>query len=145
MSPLRREIDAMLGCTARPGGFAAELKVRHDLAIFADHFPDNPILPGICLVQAVLLAGERHVNGERQSNGERQINGEHARNGRPLRITELKNIKFMAPVRPGAVVAIDGKVSTGEGGDIAIKARLSIEDRRCAEIYLVARSAEGES
>jgi 3-hydroxymyristoyl/3-hydroxydecanoyl-(acyl carrier protein) dehydratase len=120
MNPLRTEIGKMLKLEKREGGFGAELLVDAKLPIFPDHFPDQAILPGICLVQALLLAGAAHQ-------------------GVPeLRIRNLKNLKFMQPVRPGQCVSIDAQLTPLGDGEFALKAKLSVEDRRCAEISLVA-------
>jgi len=81
-------------------------------------------LPGICLVQAVLLAGAIQQEVEE------------------LRIRTLKTLKFMQPVRPGQRVSIDAQLTPVGDGDFAIKAKISVEDRRCAEMSLVA-TAEG--
>ena len=91
-------------------------------------FRIRPILPGICLVQAVLLAGAASQGLEE------------------LRIRVLKNLKFMQPVRPGQSVSIDAQMTPVGDGDFAIKAKLSVEDKRCAEVSLVAwpAPAEGE-
>ena len=123
MNPLRTEIARMLKVERREGGFEAMLTVDGKLPIFPDHFPDQAILPGICLVQAVLLAGAIG-----QEVGE-------------LRIRTLKNLKFMQPVRPGQCVSIEGQLTPVGDGDLAIKAKLSVEGRRCAEISLVASPA----
>jgi 3-hydroxyacyl-[acyl-carrier-protein] dehydratase len=49
--------------------------------IYQAHFPNNPITPGVCLIQAAVeLFGE--VKGEN------------------FRLKTLKNVKFMAPVNP---------------------------------------------
>ena len=119
----------MLNVEKREGGFAAVLAVDGKLPIFPDHFPDQAILPGICLVQAVLLAAAACQGVDE------------------LRIRTLKNLKFMQPVRPGHRVSIDAQLTAVGDGDCAIKAKLSVEDRRCAEISLVAWPAvpaEGE-
>jgi len=127
MNPLRTEIGKMLKLQPREGGFGAILVVDGKLKIFPDHFPDQAILPGICLVQAVLLAGAMHREVEE------------------LRIRTLKNLKFMQPVRPGQSVMIDAQMTPVGDGDFAIKAKLSVEERRCAEISLVAwPAAAGE-
>ena len=123
MNLLRQEIGNMLMFTSVDGGFGAELIVNPNLSVFADHFPDQPILPGICLVQAVLLAAAHH----------QQV--------ADLRVRTLKNLKFMQPVRPGQRVTIEGKISPVGDGDFAIKAKLSAENQRCAEISLVASPA----
>ena len=65
MNPLRTEIGKMLKLEQREGGFGAVLVVDGKLSIFPDHFPDQAILPGICLVQAVLLAGAARARGWR--------------------------------------------------------------------------------
>ncbi len=128
MNPLRTKIGKMLKLERREGGFGAVLAVDGKLPIFPDHFPDQAILPGICLVQAVLLAGAASQGLEE------------------LRIRVLKNLKFMQPVRPGQSVSIDAQMTPVGDGDFAIKAKLSVEDKRCAEVSLVAwpAPAEGE-
>ncbi len=50
-------------------------------AIFNGHFPDRPILPGVCMAHiAVQIAACMH--------------------GKPLRILSARSIKFLAPVDP---------------------------------------------
>jgi 3-hydroxymyristoyl/3-hydroxydecanoyl-(acyl carrier protein) dehydratase len=136
MNRLRGEIRDMLRVEERVGGFSAVLDVDASLGVFPDHFRDGPILPGICLVHAVLLAGA-------QTRGVDE-----------LRIRVLKNLKLMQPVRPGQRVAIDAEMTPvgGSGGfayrgDLAIKAKLSVGDQRCAEVSLVAfaSAAEGKA
>jgi 3-hydroxymyristoyl/3-hydroxydecanoyl-(acyl carrier protein) dehydratase len=126
MNRLRGEIRDMLQVEKRTGGFRAALEVDANLSVLPDHFSDGPILPGICLVQAVLLAGA--VSGGVDE----------------LRIRVLKTLKLMQPVRPGQRVVIDAEMTPAGGSDLAIKAKLSVGDRRCAEMSLVAfAAAEG--
>lgn len=49
--------------------------------IYGAHFPGNPITPGVCIVQMV---------GELLSN----------RVGRPLKLSKIVNLKFVAPISP---------------------------------------------
>jgi 3-hydroxymyristoyl/3-hydroxydecanoyl-(acyl carrier protein) dehydratase len=126
MNRLRGEIRDMLQVEKRMGGFGAVLDVDANLSVLPDHFSDGPILPGICLVHAVLLAGA-------QTRGVEE-----------LRIRVLKNLKLMLPVRPGQRVAIDAEMTPAGGNDLAIKAKLSVGDQRCAEISLVAYGAAAE-
>jgi 3-hydroxymyristoyl/3-hydroxydecanoyl-(acyl carrier protein) dehydratase len=66
---------------------------RHVLVVPADHpalpghFPGNPLVPGVLLLAHVAAALER------------------ARG--PLRITAVRQAKFLAPLRPGERCAID--------------------------------------
>ena len=126
MNRLRGEIRDMLQVEKRVGGFGAVLEVDANLSVLPDHFSDGPILPGICLVQAVLLAGAQ------------------ARGVDELRIRVLKNLKLTLPVRPGQRVAIDAEMTPVGGDDLAIKAKLSVGDQRCAEISMVAFGAAAE-
>jgi 3-hydroxymyristoyl/3-hydroxydecanoyl-(acyl carrier protein) dehydratase len=108
------------------GGFSAVLEVDAKLSVFPDHFSDGAVVPGICLVQAVLIAGATCQGVER------------------LRIRVLKNLKLTQPVRPGQRVLIDAEMAPAGGSDWAIKAKLSVQDRRCAEMSLVAAAEAGE-
>ena len=92
---LRRRLDSMLEVEPHPGGFTAQLRVSADLEVFPDHFPGSPILPGMCLIQSVLLAAAR------------------AQKTSPLTLTTLKNAKFTGPVLPGAQVTIEAQVARG--------------------------------
>jgi 3-hydroxymyristoyl/3-hydroxydecanoyl-(acyl carrier protein) dehydratase len=124
MNRLRKEISGMLQMEPREGGFGAVLDVDAALSVFPDHFRNQPILPGICLVQAVLLGA-----AERQGVDE-------------LRIRVLKNLKLMQPIRPGDRVTIEAEITPTADGDFAIKARLAMAERRCAEISLIAGIGE---
>jgi 3-hydroxymyristoyl/3-hydroxydecanoyl-(acyl carrier protein) dehydratase len=121
MNPIREQIRSMLQVEPREGGYRAVFRVRHDLTVLPDHFRDAPLLPGVCMVQAVLLAGAAAM-------------------GVPdLRLRLLKNAKMMQPVLPGEEIVIDADMSQRPDGDISIKAKLWGGDRRRAEFSLVAR------
>ena len=128
MNRLRGEIRDMLRVEERSGGaaFRAVLEVDAKLSVFPDHFRDGPILPGICLVHAVLIAGAA------------------SRGVDELRIRVLKNLKLTQPVRPGQRVVIDAEMTPVGGSDLAIKAKLLVGDQRCAEISMVAFGAAAE-
>jgi 3-hydroxyacyl-[acyl-carrier-protein] dehydratase len=124
VNPIRAQIRSMLQVEPKPGGFRALLTVRHDLSLFPDHFPNNPILPGLCMLQAVLLAAA-------------------ISRGLPdLRLQSLKNAKLMQPIAPGDEVTIEADTTDAADGRINIKATfLSGQTRpqtRRAEFSLVA-------
>jgi 3-hydroxymyristoyl/3-hydroxydecanoyl-(acyl carrier protein) dehydratase len=125
MNTIRRQLRSMLRVEAVEGGFTAVFDVGADLAIFPDHFRGSPILPGVCMVQAVLLAAAE------------------ARNEPELKMSVLKNAKMTRPVRPGDQVRINGQFTPGPDGDLAIKATIVTADggHRCADISLIARRA----
>ncbi len=120
MNPLRQQIRSMLRVENREAGFHAVLKVDRSLSVLDDHFPNHPILPGICMIQAVLLAAAR-----RQGVDE-------------LHVRSMRNAKLMLPVRPGDEMVIDAQMTPAPDGTVAIKAKLTLAEKRCAEFSLVA-------
>lgn len=131
MNRVRNQLESMLRVQPREGGFSATLSVDPAFILFPDHFQSNPILPGICLIQAVLLAGA-------------------ISQGVPtLRLRKLKNAKFMAPVLPNDQVLIDAQLSAQDDGTFLIKATLRTADKRLAQFSLEASAnapvAEGQS
>lgn len=122
MNALREQIRTMLSVEPREAGFRAVFDVRPELLVLPDHFPGNPILPGICMIQAILVAGA--------------ISHDVA----DLRLLRLKNAKMMQPVQLGDKVVIESDSSDGAGGEIALKAKLLVADQKRAEFSLVARA-----
>lgn len=123
MNAIRRQLQSMLQVETRAAGFRARFTVGPELAVLPDHFRDYAILPGVCMVQAVLLAGAA------------------AENVPDLRLKVLKNAKMMRPVRPGDEVVIEGDITRRADGDLAIKATVTGGGRRLAEFSLMARPA----
>jgi 3-hydroxymyristoyl/3-hydroxydecanoyl-(acyl carrier protein) dehydratase len=121
MGSVREQIRSMLHVTSREGGFRAVFQVRADLQILPDHFRDAPLLPGVCMVQAVLLAGAEAAGAS------------------DLRLVRLKTAKMMQPILPGKEIIIEADTSSDAFGNISIKARLFGGERRRAEFSLVAR------
>ena len=120
MNPLRSDIRKLLRVQPREGGFAATLRVDANLRVLPDHFPGQPILPGICMVQAVLIGG-----AQRRGVAE-------------MRLRHLKNMKLTQPVRPGETLTIEAEMTHTHESEWRIKAKLSAEGRGCAEISLLA-------
>jgi 3-hydroxymyristoyl/3-hydroxydecanoyl-(acyl carrier protein) dehydratase len=121
MNAVREQIRSMLTAESRDGGFRARLRVDPAFVLFPDHFSSQPIFPGICMLQAVLLAAGM------------------ARGRDELHLKQLKNSKLLQPVLPGDEVLIDGEIAGEDDGDLAIKARLFVADQKRAEFSLIAR------
>jgi len=68
-----------------PDALEARVCVPQDSIWFKGHFPGEPILPGIALVNTVYDA----IAWDAQDRGE------------SVQLSSLKRIKFMGPVRPG--------------------------------------------
>lgn len=63
-------------------------KVPTDHPAFAGHFPDHPIVPGVLLLDHVLVLAEQHW-------------------GRPVRGWTVTQAKFLSPSGPGDALAIE--------------------------------------
>ena len=83
----------------------ATLTFAADHPALAGHFPGNPVLPGVVLLDQALATIER------------------AR-GLPLRTWRLASVKFLQPVKPPATLAVRYRVSERDGAtaiDFAIE------------------------
>lgn len=123
MNTVRKQIRSMLTAEPREGGFRARFTLDPGFVLLPDHFSSQPIFPGICMMQAVLLAGA----------SVRQVSDLH--------LCRLKNSKLLQPVRPGDEVLIDADMTESDNGELSIKARLSVADQKRAEFSLIARRA----
>lgn len=122
---VREQLTSMLQTQPRKGGFTATLTVDASLSIFPDHFASGPILPGVCMIQAVLIAAA-NASGVKE-----------------FRLSSLKTAKMTAPVRPGDVVSIDGTLASLAEGKTMIRAKLTCRDQRCAEFSMTALPLPG--
>jgi 3-hydroxymyristoyl/3-hydroxydecanoyl-(acyl carrier protein) dehydratase len=66
----------------------AVFRVAHDHPALPGHFPGNPIVPGVVILDQVIGAAERWLGG-------------------PLRVTALPAAKFLAPLLPDVEARIE--------------------------------------
>lgn len=59
----------------------AHITINKDHAVFTGHFPDNPVMPGVCMMQIIKEITEKIV-------------------GKKLFMQSASNIKFMAIINP---------------------------------------------
>ncbi len=109
----------MLTVDPRPGGYRAAFTLSPDLSILPDHFSYAPILPGICIVQSVLISAAMAAGQD------------------DLQMLALKNAKLLQPILPGETVQIDADTSEADGR-ITVKAKITGNGKRRAEISLMA-------
>jgi 3-hydroxymyristoyl/3-hydroxydecanoyl-(acyl carrier protein) dehydratase len=84
---------------------------------FKGHFPNNPILPGVCKIQAALLALEerKHKN---------------------IRLTEIILAKFFAPVTFNQELIFNLEEHPKNNSESTITVKVSCEDKKIAELQL---------
>jgi 3-hydroxymyristoyl/3-hydroxydecanoyl-(acyl carrier protein) dehydratase len=81
---------------AADGASAFEFNFSADDPVFAGHFPERPILPGIFQLEIVRMAAEWLQN-------------------RPLAVTEIVKTKFQRPILPGEILKLNLKLTETDG------------------------------
>lgn len=74
-------------------------------AVFSGHFPGRPVVPGVCLIQAVKEVMEIQL-------------------GRPVMLSEALNVKFLQVIDPRScpVISLEINYGTGEDGRLKVDA-----------------------
>jgi len=91
-------------------GISATVLLNKDHAIFKGHFPGNPVMPGVCMIQIIKELTEETI-------------------GKNLFLAVSSNIKFMAIINPEKnpelKLAID---ITEENGEVKVKNTTSFDE-----------------
>jgi 3-hydroxyacyl-[acyl-carrier-protein] dehydratase len=92
-----------------------------DEPFFAGHFPGDPLVPGVILTEALaqtagIAAGQP---------------------GRGFRLTAIRAMKFLAPVRPDELITLSALKLGAVGGLWQFEVRASVGERKVAEGVVV--------
>lgn len=119
MSQIREQLKQAMSITPAQDGqsFAAEFAFPPDFVGFQGHFEGNPVVPGVCIIAAVLLGAETTLKC-------------------PLKIARVVSSKFYSPVLPNMRVTMDAAMVTQPAG-YQVKAGLSSEGRKVAAVSLL--------
>ena len=114
--PLQDELnDCFLSAqTTDTGSVAMEFCYPASFTGFQGHFPNDPILPGVCILQSLRIGLEKAW----------QV---------PLRLAEIVNAKFIAPTRPGETLLFSVRESERQDGRISTKTKVTRNGERVAE------------
>ncbi|MDP5198459.1 3-hydroxyacyl-ACP dehydratase [Flavobacterium sp. DG2-3] len=88
--------------------------------VFKGHFPGNPIMPGVCMIQIIKELTESIVKN-------------------PLMIQSLANVKFMALINPEATpeLRLELDVTTTEDGLVKVKNTTYFNDTTALKLSTV--------
>ncbi len=124
MSRMQQEIvQAMADLEAfEQDGVRARFSFPPEFIGFQGHFKNNPVLPGICKVQAVVAMAEKFYN-------------------KSFRLTEVTMAKYFAPVTCGQKITIQCHPKSNADGSTGMKALIKREEEKVAMLQLVMRPA----
>lgn len=77
----------------------ASIFINKDNEIFKGHFPDNPVMPGVCMIQIIKELSEKLLETK-------------------LFMQKAANIKFMALIAPDKTPTLDLEINITESNDI---------------------------
>ncbi len=86
------------------GKYMAVIQLNKNHEVFKGHFPNNPVLPGVCTMQIIKELTETIV-------------------AKPLFLSRAINVKFMALINPevNSVLRFELDIETAENGEIKVK------------------------
>jgi len=91
-------------------GISAKVYLNKDHDIFKGHFPGNPVMPGVCMIQMIKELTEKEV-------------------GEELFLTRSTNIKFMAIINPETNPDLELTIDISQDNDeLKVKNTTTFED-----------------
>lgn len=129
MSALRSEIArCMLAPAAvEEGALTAHFRFPPGFTGFQGHFPGQPVLPAVCMVQTVLVMLEQ-------------------RHSPPVSLRSIVSAKWQAPVGPDSDIAVRVQEQPGPDGAISARAQILNGHGPVADMRLiVTRPQEGKA
>ena len=96
------------------------LELLPDHPIYQAHFPGNPITPGVCIIKIIAELLECRI-------------------GRPVVLSKIVNLKFIAPISPVSDPVVDVVFSAidQQGDDVKAKGCIFIGDRTVTKFSVI--------
>lgn len=109
----------------------AELDVDPSFPLFAGHFPEHPVLPGVILMEALAQAASFCILVERGAEGSIGF------------LTGIDGAKFRRQVEPGDVVQLSARIVKSSSRLCVAEVEASVEGQVCASAtqkYVLAKA-----
>jgi len=108
------------------GAIVAEKDIATDLEVFAGHYPDNPIMPGVLLCEAVFQTGAILMS-------HLQKNGAQESAQIPV-ITRIQSAKFKRIVKPGCTIRIEVKLKEWLSNVAYLKGLVRVDEKTAVQV-----------
>jgi len=95
---------------------------------FIGHFPGNPVMPGVLIVEAIAQSGAVMMSKSLNANVE----------GKTILFTSLDNCRFRTPVRPGDVLRMPVEVLRHRGDVFKFSGKAFVGEKLAAEVEFTA-------
>ena len=99
---------------------------------FVGHFPGNPVMPGVLIIEAIAQAGGVLMS--------KSLNADVS--NKTIYFTSLENVRFRSPVRPGDVLRMPVEVLKSRGDLFKFRGKALVGDRLVAEVEFTAMVVE---
>jgi 3-hydroxyacyl-[acyl-carrier-protein] dehydratase len=102
-----------------------EYTLRGDEPFLRGHFPDEPLMPGVLLIEAAAQVAGTVAQSDPQIP---PLQG--------LRLTAIRGAKILGTARPGETIVIEAEVNGRMAGLIQASATVSVRDRKLLQTEL---------
>jgi 3-hydroxyacyl-[acyl-carrier-protein] dehydratase len=99
---------------------------------FIGHFPGNPVMPGVLIVESIAQSGAVLMSKSLDADV----------TGKTIFFTSLDNCKFRHPVRPGDVLRMPVEVLRARGDIFKFRGQAMVGDKLAAEVEFAAMVVE---
>jgi len=99
---------------------------------FMGHFPGNPVMPGVLIVEAIAQSGAVLMS--------KSLNADVS--GKTIFFTSLDNCRFRHPVRPGDVLRMPVEVLRARGDVFKFRGRAMVGEKMACEVEFAAMVVE---
>lgn len=99
---------------------------------FEGHFPGNPVMPGVLIVEAIAQSGAVLMSKTLEVDA----------TGKTILFVSLDNCRFRQPVRPGDQLRMHVQIIKHRGGLFKFQGKAMVDDKIAAEVEFAAMLVE---